>query len=388
MRNMTKFSLVASSMAIACLAGLTPTQAQAKKPGVLEKKPIVENKIELRKLRFQITPRAGITLSQPYVHQGLTGVELRFDFLDFLGLRGTFGQAVLGVDSAVLDDLNGGTLPVGQPAAESGNGCVAGLTCRPSDQSRNPAALLNDFQAGLTELRWQASADVMFTPLAGKLGMFSAIFTEYDLYLFGGLGLTDWRRRYPDVATTSEVYGIGNSTDPNGVDPNTGDSNYCEISGTGTAADGTANLECQLHPVRADEGIRLGPSFGAGLHLFMTDWAAVNIEVQDIMVRQNIVGLNATVEDPLPVVDNADRVWTHNVSSTVGVTFYFPPKAKRTRVGRPTSTAPLAAAAAADNPDPTEAPLTEEAPATEEAEEVIEDTEEEVIEEEEELELE
>jgi len=98
-------------------------------------------------------------------------------------------------------------------------------------------------------------------------------------------------------------------------------------------------------------------------------------------VKQNIVGLNATVEDPLPVVNNDDRVWTHNVSTTLGITFYLPPRAKRTRVGRPTNTVPFRAAGAG-NPDPTEAPLIEEAPLTEEApiaesdtEEVIDDDE-------------
>ncbi len=383
MRNTTKFSLVASSLVVACTVALAPSQAHAKKPGVLEKKPIVENKIELRKLRFQVTPRAGVTLSQPYVHQGLAGAELRFDFLDFLGVRVTGAYAVLGVESAVLKDLRGneentGALPVGvinEVAAPEG--CQVGFECRNPNDQKNPAALLRDFKAGLTELRWQASADLTFTPLAGKLGMFSSIFTEYDLYLFGGLGITAWNKRYPNVESTSTIYEIENSTDPNGVDPTTGESNYCEL------ADGTTNNECLLHPVKADTGIRIGPSFGAGLHLFMTDWMSLNLEVQDIMVKQNIVGLNATVEDPLPVVNNSDRVWTHNVSTTLGLTFYLPPRAKRTRVGRPTNVTPLSASASTSNPDPTEAPLTEEAPvaepdALEETEEVISDDDDEL----------
>ncbi len=387
MRNTTKFSLVASSLVVACTVALAPSQAHAKKPGVLEKKPIVENKIELRKLRFQVTPRAGITLSQPYVHQGLAGAELRFDFLDFLGVRVTGAYAVLGVESAVLDDLNGGSLPVGLAVEGTAapEGCEPGLPCRQGSDQDNPAALLGDFRAGLTELRWQASADVTFTPLAGKLGMFSSIFTEYDLYLFGGLGVTAWERRYPTAPSTSELYGIENSTDPDGVDPNTGESNYCELpAGLGNA--GTTNNECLLHPVKADDGIRVGPSFGAGLHLFMTDWMSMNLEVQDIMVKQNIVGLNATVEDPLPVVNKADRVWTHNVSTTIGLTFYLPPRAKRTFVGRPTNTMPVSAAASTNNPDPTEAPLTEEAPVAETDPE-IDDTEEVLSDDDDELEL-
>lgn len=383
MRTQTKISVVTASLAVASAVTVAPSVAQAKKPGVLEKKPIVENKIELRKLRFQLTPRIGTTLSQPYVHKGLVGGELRFDFLDFLGVRATGAYGLISVDSAVLKDLNGGALPEAETAAEDGGGCLAGLPCRPAAEAFNPAALKSDFRAGLTDLKWQASADLMFTPLAGKLGMFSAIFTEYDLYVFGGLGITGWGNTYdPDKnPTTSEIYGIENSTDPNGVDA-MGNPNYCEIS------DGTVNRDCQLHPVKADTGIRLGPSFGAGLHLFVSDWGAVNIEVQDIMVQQNITGLNATVEDPLPIVDNDDRVWTHNVATTLGFTLYFPFKAKRTRVGRPTTSTPLGVAASTDNADPTMAPLTEEAPLGEEpVGEEVEEIEE-IEDEEEELELE
>ena len=113
------------------------------------------------------------------------------------------------------------------------------------------------------------------------------------------------------------------------------------------------------------------------------------------MVRQNITGLNATVEDPQPIVDNDDRVWTHNVATTLGVTFYMPFKAKRTREGRPTTSTPMGVASSTDNADPTEAPLGEEAPVADSEQDAAldglagENTEEEVaLDDEEELSLE
>ena len=57
------------------------------------------------------------------------------------------------------------------------------------------------------------------------------------------------------------------------------------------------NIECLLHPVKADNGFRVGGSFGAGLHLFITDWLSLNPEIHDIVVGHNDAGLNATVID-------------------------------------------------------------------------------------------
>ena len=141
------------SLAVAgvCGAGmfLLPSQAQAKKPGVLEGKPIVVDRLELRKLRFQITPQVGMSLSQPFVHKGFAGAKLRFDFTDWIGVRASFMYGVLDVDSALLKALNDGGLPVGtadasgmEDASVAGEGPI-----RPVSELDNPAALRHDFQA-------------------------------------------------------------------------------------------------------------------------------------------------------------------------------------------------------------------------------------------------
>jgi hypothetical protein len=101
--------------AAACGVGLflLPGEAQAKKPGVLEGKPVVVDRLELRKLRFQITPQVGMSLSQPFVHKGFAGAKLRFDFTDWIGIRASFMYGVIDVESKLLKALNDGGLPVG-----------------------------------------------------------------------------------------------------------------------------------------------------------------------------------------------------------------------------------------------------------------------------------
>jgi outer membrane beta-barrel protein len=323
MKNTIKLSFAAAGV---CAAGilLLPNEALAKKPGVLEGKPVVVDRLELRKFRAQITPMIGMSLSQPFVHKGMVGANLRFDFTDWLGVRGSFMYGVINVDSKLLKALNSpGALPEGSANDNIDTYDGAPGPYRPNDQLDNPAPLHGDFQAGLTRLQYSGSVDLAFTPFSGKLGLFSALFTEYDIYIFGGFGFTGWERHYPNAASTSEMLQIGNSTMPDGM-------SYCNPPG-GMAQDS----ECLLHPVKADNGFRAGGSFGAGLHLFLTDWVSINPEVHDIIVAHNDAGLNATITDVPPVVTNktsGDRVIRHNATFNLGVTFYLPPKAKRSKL--------------------------------------------------------
>jgi outer membrane beta-barrel protein len=319
----------ATTAAVGLSVGLFAGDAQAKKPGVLEGKPIVVDRLELRKFRVQVVPQVGISLSQPFVHAGMVGGKLRFDIQDWIGVRGSFMYNLVPLDAKLLRGINEGALPLGTDA--SGADCTScdgrdGAVLRPTGELDNPAPLLHDFRAGLTRLSWLASADVAFTPFAGKLGLFSAIFTEYDIYVFGGLGLSGWTRHYPNALTTSEVLAIPNSTDP-------------AVPGWCSPGDGQAqNDDCVLHPVidhsqgNLGQGVRIGGSLGGGLHLFLTDWLAINPEIHDIIVSHNPAGQNATITDVPPRVDAGDNVITHNLQLNFGVTVYLPPKAKRSRL--------------------------------------------------------
>jgi outer membrane beta-barrel protein len=325
-----KLSSLLAVSAVAGVALLAPQEAQAKRPGVLEGKPIVVDRLELRKMRFQVTPRVGMSLSQPFVHVGTVGGKLQFDFLDWLGVRAGFDFGMVPLDAKLLKGINDGALPT----------ATEGTVDRPSSELDNPAPLLHDFQSGLTRLAWTSSIDVAFTPFSGKMGLFSSIFTEYDIYVFGGLGITSWKRHYPNATSTSDALGIANQTDPDGV-------NFCS-QGDGFAQ----NTECLLHPVKSQEGIKIGGSVGGGLHLFLNDWIAINPEVHDIMVSHNPAGLNATISDVPPQVDKDDNALTHNLMFNLGFTFYLPPKAKRSKLEATSGTDAQITAPGSD-PEPT-----------------------------------
>jgi len=300
---------------------LLPDSAQAKRKSPLEGKPVVVRKLELRKLRVGITPFVGMSLSQAFVHKGYVGGKLHFDFTDWLGIKGMFAYGIINKDAKLLRGLNAeGGLSEGIPANTEGNTTAAPL--RSGTDFNNPAPLKHDFQAGLTRNSFLASADLVFTPFSGKLGLFSGIFTEYDLYLFGGLGISGWQKHYAQKSTNQLLNDAGTPLDTSDEKS----TSYCKTSGD---PDSDVNRECFLHPVSADTGIKVGPSFGGGIHVFLADWASINVDVQDIMSLNNLAGLNSTTTEVPPKVDKADRNWNHNVMMGIGVTFYLPPKAKR-----------------------------------------------------------
>jgi outer membrane beta-barrel protein len=321
----------------ATLAAVTllPDTAEAKRKSPLEGKPVVVRKLELHKMRVGITPFVGMSLSQAFVHKGYAGARLHFDITDWIGLKGMFAYGVINRDAKLLKGLVGdsegsGSLPVGDTPGTATNPTAAPV--RSQNDFNNPAPLLHDFKSGLTRNNWLASFDVVFTPFSGKLGLFSGIFTEYDLYLFGGLGLSSFGKHYANAQSTNELLaaaGQGLQTEyPTAGNP-ASSAAYCR-PGMDPTAD--INRECFLHPVKADAGLKVGPSFGGGIHIFLADWASINVDVQDIMSLNNAAGLNSTTEDVPPKVDKKDANWNHNVMMSLGVTFYLPPKAKRSEL--------------------------------------------------------
>ncbi len=315
---------IATFLAVFLGAGLYANEASAaKKKGPLEGEPIVRKKIQLRKFRFQLTPYVGMSLSQPFVHMGYVGAKATFHFADWIGVRGTFGYGLVPLESKLLKAINNGGLPEGYApgtddmSAAGEQICGGPAPCRENAEGANPAPLLHDFRAGLVRAQWQASVDAVFTPFAGKLGLFSSIFTEYDIYVFGGLGLVNYARQYDD----------GSTSDQNGLSQDVGTENYCQD----VSLDGAQNPECLLHPVQADTGVKVGGSFGGGINLFAgVPWVSINFEIQDIVTGVNLTGLNATVDDVPPRVNGSDRDVFHNVTFQLGARFYFPFKAKRT----------------------------------------------------------
>jgi hypothetical protein len=75
--------------------------------------------------------------------------------------------------------------------------------------------------------------------------------------------------------------------------------------------------------VDPDDGVKLGASFGGGVNLFASNFVSINLEVQDIVTRNNLAGLTG-----------AQR-WARTVSSTLGPVRCGPQVCASESTGRP-----------------------------------------------------
>ncbi len=133
---------------------------------------------------------------------------------------------------------------------------------------------------GMNKIGQIIGAQVEVTPFAGKLSLFSKVFANYDMYAFGGPGFINFKS---DVACDAE------------------DQPSCAVA-----------------------GMKVGATFGIGIHTFFNDYAALNIELRDILVRNNPAGRD---ENGDAVANSLDLEWDSNYIVSLNVTFFLPSKA-------------------------------------------------------------
>jgi hypothetical protein len=67
--------------------------------------------------------------------------------------------------------------------------------------------------------------------------------------------------------------------------------------------------------------MQLGGTFGAGFHSFFSDFVALNIELRDILVKDNPAGRDVNGDTD---VDTSDMTWMSHYMAMFGLTFYLP----------------------------------------------------------------
>ena len=263
------------------LALCAPALAETR--SALDGQPAVRHRMDLRASRFELGPMFGFTFLEPYRHTLVGGLKADYHLTDSLsiGAVGVFGVAKLktGLTNEVGD---------AEEALVNSNQCGGDEAC-----GRIPNEDGIRWDDAQNSLKFAASVRATFTPFAGKLAMFSSLFAPFDLYFFGGLG----------------VLGFKN----NAGDPDT--------SCGATVCDGDLG----------NDGISIGPNFGGGLHVFFSEFAALDFEFTDTLAGNNPSGRNTNESSGANVVDGDDKRFGHNMMMLLGASFYFPTDAARTK---------------------------------------------------------
>jgi outer membrane beta-barrel protein len=305
MQTQTRFIL-----SVGALALLASPAAYAEGRNPLAGQPAIRHRVEMRKMRFEVTPQFLMSVNQPYLIGVGGGVNLQFHLTDWFGIGASFHYT-----TNLAAPLEGRIEEALPPVYAAATDPSAGLR-QPSKQ------MFRDHLVGPNMLIGIYGA---LTPIGGKFSLFNALFANYDFYGLIGAGvanlttpLASGLAAYPDSTTPQAVMRTVNCT-PLGA------ANDVNLQAAGDCATGSGPFT----------GLRGAGLFGIGVHIYFNHFIGINFELRDYMYKSNHGGLDVVTtdnnKDGSPVLTGDDEYIVNNLYFGAGITIMLPPTAKISR---------------------------------------------------------
>lgn len=281
----------ALSRTLALLAGTAlvaaPGLAHADRESTLDDQPAVRHRLLLVAKRLEATPMFESTINAEFRHFIGAGLKLEYHLNDMFSFGG------MGVFAASLDTkLTTRVMDTLEPTED--------------DTTREPSQ--NEFAQHLNKMPIHGALYVSVTPWYGKVAAFGRAFVNFDFYFQAG---ASFAQLTSDCSVCDDDQpGIG-TPDPDGTGP------------LMAMPDDNPNDDPPLN-----SGFRPGLYLGGGLHVFVSDFLAIDLAIRDYAFTDNPSG--ADFDANLKVDDNDSR-FLHHLFVGVGVSIMLPLKAKRTR---------------------------------------------------------
>jgi outer membrane beta-barrel protein len=244
-----------------------PSIANAQRRSPLADAPAIRKRVELRQTRFEFGAGMGTSINQTFYHGLTANVRLGFHITDWLTISGVGGFGVSALSTGFRDRLVQSLQP--------------GMDPNPADM-RAPSPEVA--RSGMNKTAFFLAGQLEFTPFTGKYSMFGKLFAHYDFYILAGGAVM----------------------------------NFAAASGGGAP-------ECTGSPANGGvcvvKGMQPGGTAGIGFHSFFNDFVALNVELRDIVVKDNPAGRDV---DGDTNVDKGDLTWTNHVMAMFGLTIFLP----------------------------------------------------------------
>ena len=232
--------------------------------------------------RFELALGGGFTLLDEYQRTIFLAGRLQYNVFDWLGIGvfGGYGVASLNTD---LTDRIDTTAPRNSRTA---------INLAP--RSGQPGGQAFDKQTGQQKLL--INPQITFAPFRGKLAFFQKLFIDTDLYVHGGLAITQVQER--------KDCGVGRCS-------------------TGSNPQAFAT----------DTRMAFAPSFGLGLSLYASGFVSINVEYRAFPFSYNRGGFDSRGAPPdasFPdnKLDSEDRTFKFNQMIFIAAGFHFPTSPK------------------------------------------------------------
>jgi outer membrane beta-barrel protein len=253
------------ALLVAISSSALPLVAQAQRKSPLADAPAIRKRLELRSSRLELGVGGGTTINQDFFHSALVDVKLGFHFTDWLSISASGGFALANLNTGFRDNI------------------VATLPANPDTNNRAPAA--SSAAGSMNQIKQVLAAQLEATPFTGKYSMFGKLFAHYDFYLFGGIGALNYAAAVSGTRTCSDMPSDG-----------------CAVT-----------------------GLKVGANFGVGVHSFINQFVALNLEVRDLYAPNNASGRDVNGDR---TVNNDDIGLTHTYIATLNIAVFLPSTAE------------------------------------------------------------
>jgi hypothetical protein len=238
-----------------------------------------------REMRLHVEPFFAFTVGDEYARSLIVGGEVRFHFLDWLGIGGWGGYSVAKVDTNLTKEIQ-----------------AKGVT---NDNNRLDLPSRENFPEQIGRINWWSGVELHFVPFRGKLAMFQKVFFDADLDFFVGAAFV----------------GVEERANATGLPPG-GQVEDCAIEGSMTVDAG-----CLGSQLARSKRTAIAPSFGVAFNAFFHDFLGIALRWRGIPFKYNTGGTDNNRDNQ---IDSNDRIRQFNNMFSVGLIFVLPPKIKTT----------------------------------------------------------
>ncbi len=140
---------------------------------------------------------------------------------------------------------------------------------------------MDEANASMSKIKQILAAQLEFAPFTGKYSLFGKLFAHYDFYLFGGPGFLN-------------------------VEPASAGIPSCDNNKTAS---------CGV------TGYKLGANFGVGIHSYLNQFLALNVELRDILAKINSSGRDVNGDGK---ANSDDLTWGSTYMVSLNLVLYLP----------------------------------------------------------------
>jgi hypothetical protein len=237
-----------------------------------------------RDMRLHVEPFFAFTVGDEYSRSLIVGGEVRFHFLDWLGIGGWGGYSVAQLDTNLTQEVQ-----------------AKGVT---TNANRLDLPSRENFPDQVGRLNWWSGVELHFVPFRGKLAMFQKVFFDADLDFFVGAAFIGVEERADAVGQVA-----------------VGDVSFCEIAGNPN------DQGCLQSQGARSKRTAIAPSFGVSFNAFFQDFLGIALRWRGIPFKYNTGGTDNNNDG---VINSSDRIKQFNNMFTIGLIFVLPPKTKTT----------------------------------------------------------